>query len=141
MNYYNQLKELLEEHNVGYEENQDSDKKIILLKINIKNRNDLRVVIVLAENESFVDLIFGNVATISSVLKREEALKLINKLNNNYRYGTLAIMDEGNIVYSYSLPLPKYYDEMFIRVLFQVLSLMVDTVEDVYQKFMKLEWS
>ena len=37
MSYYNQLKELLEERDIGYEEHRDSDKKIVLLKINMKN--------------------------------------------------------------------------------------------------------
>lgn len=98
------------------------------------------VVVVAAFNsdETLVDIRIFGIANITDPLKKESVHKLMNQLNNDYRFAKFTEFEgEVSINYSYYLT-PSAFNPA--ELLEQLISLL-KCAEDSYPKFMKLQWA
>lgn len=143
MNYYDQYKQLLNKMEVHYQEHPGDDgEKGISFSVGVSDREDLIVIGVFDANESVFDLTIANVATITSILKREDVLKTLNELNSIVRYGSFSVKDDGRVICRHSILLPKNKNEEIVLAnIFHVLELMTSTVvTDAYPRLMRIQW-
>lgn len=90
------------------------------------------------ENEEIVDIYVFNIAEIKDAYKKESTVKLINELNNEYRYSKFLLEGNGGISTNYSI---LFEDNFNPNVVLRQLILALNTAEEAYPKFMKLVWS
>lgn len=127
----------LNELNIYMEENQDEYGVFFRTTQSIKNGGNVLIAVSFNKDETLIDLNVFNIAKIDNPLKKEELHKLINELNKNYRY-TKFTEHEGNITAQYSYDIFDDFDPS--RTMNHIV-LLLNTVEDAYPKFMKLQWA
>lgn len=104
----------------------------------LENGPRLLLGVIFNPNNTIVDLNIFNIAKISNPLKQELYLTLINELNNQYRYTKFTIVND-EIQANYALPLTAQAD--MSEVIFDLLIMLLRSVEDSFPKLMKLQWS
>lgn len=88
--------------------------------------------------DTIVDITIFNIAKITNPLKVELYLSLLNELNNQCRYTKFVKVDD-EIQANYSLPLVGNQD--MSDIIFELMLLVLRSVEDSFPKIMKLQWS
>lgn len=89
-------------------------------------------------DEDLVDLSVFDIADINDAYKKKSALKLINQLNGDFRYSKFTLEDTGSITSSYSI---MFEDNFNPKIVVRQLLLALNSVEEIYPKFMKIAWA
>lgn len=106
----------------------------------IENGPRLLLGVIFNSDDTIVDLTIYNIAKLTNPLKKENYLHLVNELNDNYRYTKFVVTEELEVNATYSMILPtNNYD--FSSDIFDSLIMILQTVEDSFPKFMRLQWS
>ncbi|GFZ84447.1 hypothetical protein GCM10010978_25980 [Compostibacillus humi] len=131
------FQQTLNEKNIYMERNQDEGGVFFRVHQSIKGGGNVLVVVFFSNNENIVDINIFNIARIDNPLKKEELHKLLNELNKQFRYAKF-IEDQGGIFAQDSIDVHDYFSPMLIL---DHVAMLINTVEDVYPKFMKLQWA
>ncbi len=99
--------------------------------------NNITLVFQFGKDEKVLDIKIFNIATIESPLKREELLKLTNELNITYRFGKFVVNSQGDIVMEETI---AAFEDFNPKEVVEVGYIMARSVNESYEKFMKLRW-
>lgn len=133
------FKRFLRNKEVYFEENTDDESRVIILRQSIANSTELTIVVDFSNNSTLVNVYVGDIAHIDSPLKREELLKLVNEMNMTYTFMKLVALDDGVVRAKISL---FVHDETDYEDLFLAIIITIKNIEDeVYKKFMRLQWA
>lgn len=134
--------ELFERHLNQIELNMEKvvEEDCVFFRTHQTTDNGANVIIVISfyPEKNYADIEIYNIAKLANPLKEEKYLELINELNLSYRFGKF-ILNQDNVQLSYSLSFDNY-QEVSSEILDFAISLL-RTVNDVYPKFMKLQWA
>ncbi|WP_167358167.1 YbjN domain-containing protein [Planococcus maritimus] len=103
-----------------------------------ENGGSVVVVAAFNDTENILDLQVFNVANIANPLKKEAIHQLINNLNTDYRFSKFYEY-EGKVTvqYSYAINAENFEPSEAINNLI----MLVETSEESYPKFMKIQWA
>lgn len=104
----------------------------------LENGPRLLIGVLFNATDTIVDITIFNIAKITNPLKVELYLSLLNELNNQCRYTKFVKVDD-EIQANYSLPLVGNQD--MSDIIFELMLLVLRSVEDSFPKIMKLQWS
>ena len=134
------MRDYLDEIGYRYREGSDSDLGVnfFVSQQGIKGGQTVTIVFEFPGNEKFVSIKILDIAMIDSPLKREELLKLLNELNESYRFGRFTANDNGEVSIDWTVTTINNFDPKLIIDLCVVI---VKSLEDEYPKLMKLQWA
>ena len=142
MNNFDRLKNLLIDENIHFNEGRaDDDSPYVLFRQPIENAGTLTIIVGFSgRDQSKVSLAIYNIAKISSPLKRDELLRIINKLNKDYDYFKFFAEDNGAVSAGYDAKIDSNYDfEDLLRLVATACKVVIE--EDAVKQFMKLQWA
>lgn len=142
MDNFDRLKNLLIDENIHFNEGRaEDDSPYVLFRQPIENAGTLTIIVGFSgRDQSKVSLAIYNIAKISSPLKRDELLRIVNQLNIKYSYIKFVADDEGEVSASYHVDIDENYD--FGRLLWLIVMTCKTMIEeDAVKQFMKLQWA
>ena len=142
MSKFDRLKALLRDNDMHFEEDCASDgSPYVLFRQSMENAGILTILIALQNEElNKVVVRIYNIAKISSPLKRDELLRIINKLNKDYDYFKFFAEDNGAVSAGYDAKIDSNYDfEDLLRLVATACKVVIE--EDAVKQFMKLQWA
>ena len=105
----------------------------------IENAATLLIIFDFDVDETIATMRIYNVAKIDSPLKRDELLRLVNDLNDRYRFVKYIVTDNGDVSIQYSTHVNESYDfSKLILILFLTVKALG---EEELKKFMRLQWA
>jgi hypothetical protein len=133
------FKNFLQQQNVFMEEVQEDNGGVFFrTRQDLKNGGSVVAVVAFNDREDLIDLQIFGIANINNPLKKEAVHNLLNELNTYYRF-TKFIEMEGRISAQYSYNVrPNSLDP---GELMDTLIMLLNTADDSYPKFMKLQWA
>lgn len=141
MSAYYDLKNYFDEQNFYYEEKELEDgQKFFSIKESIPNSETLEIIFAFDEDETHLQILVYNIATISSINKREELYQLLNKVNGEIKFWKFSTNDEGRVLAEYTTMVDSNAD--YNKLMFPLRMLVYLMTEKNFQKpFMRLLWS
>ena len=142
MDNFDRLKNLLIDENIHFNEGRaEDDSPYVLFRQPIENAGTLTIIVGFSgRDQSKVSLAIYNIAKISSPLKRDELLRIINKLNKDYDYFKFFAEDNGAVSAGYDAKIDSNYDfEDLLRLVATACKVVIE--EDAVKQFMKLQWA
>ena len=134
-------KHLRDDIGVSFEESTENGTRLILLRQRIANSTELTIIIDFSRNESnVVPVVIGDIAHIDSPLKKEEFLKLINEVNEEYNILKMYVVSDSDAVraqLTFFVHDESDYDDIVMVFIGTIRSI----EGEIYKKFMRLQWS
>lgn len=128
----------LDEINVGMERfEMDNGDTVFRSVESLKSGGSITMGVIFQSDESVVELRAWGLATINNPMKKEHLHELLNTLHREYRFGKFVEV-EGEVNYNYSYFVDNGFTPYFA---IQLYIMILETIEDVYPKFMKLQWA
>jgi len=104
----------------------------------IKGGGNVLFGIIFNADETIVDINVWGLADITNPMKKEDLLYLLNTLNQDYRFARF-IENEGQVSVNYSYIIDDGYFNP--GKVIQHYILLLNCLENVYPKFMRLQWA
>lgn len=140
MKNYEVFERFLEAEDFYMEKRRDDN--CVFYRTEQRTENGATVLIVCAfyDDSNIIDVEIYNLAKVSSPLKEEKFLYLINELNSTSRFTKFILTPNNDIKLFYS-----YIDNNFTmdsaNHLWNVMLMLFRSAEEAYPKFMKLQWA
>lgn len=129
----------LQEIDLHMEEiNEDGGGVFFRTKQSFDNGGSVVVVASFNEKQNIVDLQIFDIANITNPLKKDAVYQLLNDLNGGYRFSKF-LEYEGKITAQYSYSISE--ENFNPAVIMDILIMLVETAEESYPKFMKIQWA
>lgn len=139
MGNFAKFKQYLDEQDIYFEEGNANGILFVRMREQIENAATLLIVVDFDANETIATMRIFNVAKIDSPLKKDELLRLVNDLNDSYRFVKYIVADDGEVSIRYSIQVDESYD--FSNLMFVIAITIKSLREDELKKFMKLQWA
>ena len=142
MRIFKEFKELIDKVGYRYEEGMAGN-PYIMIPITIANTVRLRIFFIFDEVEggdkALISMKIFDVANISSPLKRDDLLRLLNDINAKYKFCRYVADNDGDVSIYYDC----YADSIYaLTSIVFVFSKTLEALEDEeLKKFMKLQWT
>lgn len=134
--------ELFEQHlnQIGLNMERVVDDECVFFRSHQTTENGANVVVVISfyPGKNYADIEFYNIAKLANPLKEEKYLALINELNRSYRFAKV-ILNQEHVQLSYSLSFDTY--EALSSEIMGLTIALLNNVDEIYPKFMKLQWA
>lgn len=132
------FKEYLKRQGINLEEGQLNDGGVFFRTHHSFSNGGSGVLIIQFNNdEDIIDISLGGITHIDNPLKKEAIHSLINELNRKYRF-TKFYHEEGQVILQYSFIADK--GKLDPQMLMDAVIVTLNTAEESYPKFMKLQW-
>lgn len=139
MGNFAKFKQYLHEQDLYFEEDIADGIPFVRMREQIENAATLLIIFDFDVDETIASMRIYNVAKIDSPLKRDELLRLVNDLNDRYRFVKYIVTDNGDVSIQYSTHVNESYD---FSKLILILVLTVKALrEEELKKFMRLQWA
>lgn len=126
---------------VSFQENTENGVRFILLRQRVANSAELTIIIDFSRNKSnIVSVVIGDIAHIDSPLKKEEFLKLVNEVNEEYTFLKMYVTSEDDAVRA-QLTFFVHDESDYDDIIMALLGTFSDIESEIYKKFMRLQWS
>lgn len=139
MGNFAKFKQYLHDQDLHFEEDIADGIPFVHMREQIKNAATLLIIFDFDVNETIATMHIYNVAKIDSPLKRDELLRLVNDLNNRYRFVKYIVTDNGDVSIEYSTYVNESYD--FSKLIFILFLTIKALEEEELKKFMRLQWA
>lgn len=129
----------LQEIDLHMEEiNEDGGGVFFRTRQSFDNGGSVVIVASFNEKQTIVDLQIFDIAHITNPLKKDAVYQLLNDLNGGYRFSKF-LEYEGKITAQYSYLISE--ENFNPAVIMDILIMLVETAEESYPKFMKIQWA
>lgn len=129
----------LQEINLHMEEiKEDSGGVFFRTRQSFNNGGSVVIVASFNEKQNIVDLQIFDIANITNPLKKDAVYQLLNDLNGSYRFSKF-LEHEGEITAQHSYLINE--TNFNPAVVMDILIMLVETAEESYPKFMKIQWA
>lgn len=137
---YDIFEQLLKEKEVYMEKIENEEEVYFRVDQRLDSGANITLVISFYKNKNFVDIEIYNLVSLSSPLKEESFLSLINELNGTARFAKYYLIKQDVKVF-YPLTYNCNFDKNMAQEVFDVGIMLMRSCDDSYPKFMKLQWS
>lgn len=139
MTNFERFKDFLRGENLNFEENTTDDGiNYIRMWQEIENAGTLLIIFDFDKEEQRMTLRMFNIAKISSPLKRDELLRLVNEMNLEYNYMKFIVRDDGEVIMNYTVDVDSSYN--YAKML-TIAAVTIEVIKKEMKKFMQLQWS
>lgn len=127
------------EHNVYMDKGVEEDGSVFFrTREHWKNGGSVILVVYFDPLQEIIDIQIIGIAYIENPLKQEALHDLMNELNIDYRFLKF-IEHKGNVIAQYPLRVEK--NNLDPLYLVNMMEMCLNSAEDSYPKFMKLQWT
>ena len=143
LNNYDVFEQFIKEQGINLDkfDNQDSNRVHFSGNQKLDGGANVLLAYTFYKDAQFVDIEVFDLANLSNPLKKDNYLSLINELNSNARIATYSLNEQQEIKVMHSLFYNRTFDENLANLTIELSIALLQSCDESYPKFMKLQWA